>query len=117
MAKGDAERRQYLRIEAPLGLRIITEDGRIENPRVKNISPVGIGFETGEEINDGEKLELKLELPSAKNPIHIQGKVIWHKKTSLEDGAPFEVGCEFVKIEEDNKNTFLKFLCDTIYKL
>ena len=39
------------------------------------------------------------------------------KKLSLEDNSPFDVGTELVDIEEDNKNTFLKFLCDLIYNL
>jgi Tfp pilus assembly protein PilZ len=116
MAKGNAERRKYLRIEAPpLGLRVITGDGEIERPKLKNISPIGLRFETKKELKDGEKLELALELPDTKNPVHIQGKVVWRKKTSLEDHATFNIGCEFIKIEEDNKNTFLKYFCDLMY--
>ncbi len=116
MKKGDAERRKYLRIETPdISLRVVTEDGHIEKPKMKNISPLGLRFETQKELKDGEKLELTLELPKTQNPIHIKGKVVWLKKTSLEDIALFDVGCEFVKIEEDNKNTFLKYFCDLMY--
>ena len=116
MAKGKAERRKYLRIEAPpIGLRVITGNGDIEKPKLKNISPIGIRFETKNQLKDGEELELTLELPDTKNPVHIRGKVVWHKKTSLEDHAPFDIGCEFIKIEEDNKNTFLKYFCDLMY--
>ena len=116
MKKRNAERRKYLRIEAPLALRIITKDGNIEKPKVKNVSPIGLRFETKKEPKDGGILELTLELPDTKNPIHIQGKIVWHKKTTLEDNAPFDVGCEFIKIEEDNKNTFLRYLCDLMYE-
>jgi len=113
---GDTERRKYLRLEAPVNLRIITEDGCMERPKVKNVSPLGIGFESNKELKDNEKLELTLELPNTQNPVHIEGRVVWHKKISLEDNAPLDVGCEFVKIEEDNKNTFLRFFCDLIYE-
>jgi hypothetical protein len=116
MPKGNSERRKYLRIEAPpIDLRVITGDGNIEKPKLKDISPIGLRFETKKELKDGEKLELALELPNTKNPVHIRGKVVWHRKTSLEDHAPFDIGCEFIKIEEDNKNTFLKYFCDLMY--
>ncbi|NQT22198.1 MAG: PilZ domain-containing protein [Candidatus Omnitrophica bacterium] len=116
MKSPNVERRKYLRIEVPLNLRIITESGDMDSPKVKNISPLGIRFETKKQLKDGDHLELTLELPKAKNPVHIHGKIIWHKKTSLEDNASFDVGCEFIRIEEDNKNTFLKYFCDLIYK-
>ena len=116
MAKGNAERRKYLRIEIPLKLRIITDANYVEDCTIKNLSPLGVRFETKKELKDGEDLELTLNLPDSANPVHIEGKVVWHKKASLEDGAPFDVGCEFVKIEEDNKNTFLRYYCDLMYK-
>lgn len=115
MEKRDAERRKYLRIEAPVNLRVITEGGSIEKPKTINISPIGLRFESKKELRDGENIELTLELPNTKNPIHIKGKIVWHKKTSLENSAPYDIGCEFTKIEEDNKNTFLKYFCDLMY--
>ena len=116
MPEENTERRKYLRIETPpIGLRVITGDGDIEKSKLKNISPIGLRFETKKELKDGEKLELTLELPDTKNPVHFRGKVIWHRKTSLENHAPFGIGCEFIKIEEDNKNTFLKYFCDLMY--
>ena len=43
--------------------------------------------------------------------------MVWIKQLSLEDDAPYDIGIELTEIEEDNKNTFLKFLCDLIYNL
>ena len=62
-------------------------------------------------------LEIKLDIPEVPNPVHAKGKIMWKKKLSLEDNAPFDIGAELLDIEEDNKNTFLKFLCDLIYNL
>jgi hypothetical protein len=42
-------------------------------------------------------------IPEAPNPVHAKAKVIWKKKISLEDAAPFDCGLEFTEIEEDNK--------------
>ena len=58
---------------------------------------------------------IKLNFPNLPNPVHLYGKVIWSKRLSLEDGVPYDIGIEFTKVEEDNKNTFLKLLCDLIY--
>jgi len=115
MTKSGQERRKYLRLEAPIDLRIITEDKRVDKASIINLSPLGLRFESKEKVEDGQMLDLTLILPKAKNPVHIQGKVVWHKKTSLEDNANYDMGCEFTRIEEDNKNTFLKFFCDLIY--
>ena len=115
MPEGTVERRRYLRIEAPMGIRIITEDNRIDTMLVKNISPLGLRFESDKELHTGETLDLRLILPDAKNPVHIQGKIVWQKPQKSAPGSGHDVGCEFQKIEEDNKNTFLKYLCDLIY--
>ena len=60
-------------------------------------------------------LDVALTLPEAKNPVHIQSNVVWHSPASGAGQELADVGFEFIKIEEDNKNTFLKFFCDLIY--
>jgi len=111
------ERRRYIRLQAPIGMSY-TVDGTEEThaASTKNISAAGLRFETfDKKIEEGFLLEMKLNIPSAPNAVHVKGKVIWKKRLSLEDQTPFDVGVEFVEIEEDNKNTFLKFLCDLLY--
>ncbi len=111
------ERRKFTRYALPLSLAYILDgENVVHKSTTKNISSLGIRFESGKKLNEGSTLELKIELPKALNPVHAQGKLVWVKKTSLEDGSPYDIGMEFLKIEEDNKNTFLKFLCDLAYK-
>ncbi len=111
------ERRKFIRLEIPVEV-LYTYDGtnHLYQSSSKNISAEGIRFTsvTMPPKNVGVKLEIKLA--HSPNPIHTRGKIIWAKRTSLEDGAPYDVGIEFTEIEEDNKNTFLKFLCDVIYE-
>jgi len=112
------ERRRFIRLNAPVNIEYTMPDsGKIYSSVTKNISADGLRIEGDSSFtpNDSETLELKLKIPGAVSPVHARGKVIWKKKISLEDGAPFDVGIEFTEIEEDNKNTFLKFLCDLIY--
>ena len=113
------ERRKYVRLHTPLGIAYtIPGSGNTKRVMTKNISADGARFETLDtDLKEGAVVEIKLEIPDAPNPIHATGKVVWRKKVSLEDGAPYDCGLEFTEIEEDNKNTFLKFLCDLIYAI
>ena len=116
MAKLDQERRKYLRIESPLKIRVISKSSVIRRAATKDISPLGLRFETDQkDIKINDPLELKIEMPGSLCPVHANAKVIWKKKVSTEDNAPFDIGCEFTKVEEDNKNTFLKYFCDLLY--
>ena len=116
MTKPGQERRKYLRVGTPLKLRVISKNNTVEEIQIKDISPLGLRFETKEEgmdINDG--IELKIEIPNGLSAVHAKAKVVWKKRLSTENGAPFDIGCEFTGVEEDNKNTFLKYFCDLLY--
>ena len=111
-----SDRRKFIRLEIPIDVSYIMEnDNILRRTSTKNISAEGLRFTCDNSIKDGAVLEIKLNFSNLPNPIHIRGKVIWCKKLSLEDGMPYDIGVEFLKIEEDNKNTFLKFICDVIY--
>jgi len=113
------ERRRYIRLKTPIPVTYtVKETGSIYTAITKDISADGLRLESGaKDLNISSVVELKLEIYAAHNPVHAKGKIVWKKKLSLEDNAPFDVGVEFIEIEEDNKNTFLKFLCDLIYNL
>ena len=117
MVKLHHERRKYLRVGTPLNVRAIGKNNVIHQATTKDISPFGLRFETKEsglDIND--EIELTIKIPDSLSPIHAKAKVVWKKRLSTENGAPSDVGCEFTKIEEDNKNTFLKYFCDLLYE-
>jgi len=107
------ERRRFIRVETPLKL-VISCDGAKDEVVVKNISPVGLLFELSKKIKVDD-LKLSLTLPSVKDPISIDGKIIWQTKQSLEDEAAYDVGVEIVDVEDKSKNVFLQFLCDLLY--
>ncbi len=110
------ERRKFIRLEIPVDLKYVIEGSSMrQEVTTKDLSCDGLRFVSEEGVKEGSALELNLNIPSANNPVHINGNVVWAKRLSLEDGSPFEVGVEFLKIEEDNKNTFLRYLCDLIY--
>lgn len=112
-----AERRKYVRLQAPIDVSYTVDGHRdIHKASIKNISSDGLRFEShNKALKEDSLLEIALNIPEAPNPVHAKGKVVWKKKISLEDRSPSDFGIEFTAIEEDNKNTFLKFLCDLIY--
>ena len=113
------ERRKYIRLKAPVLVTYSFKgNNKIYQTSAKDISADGIRIEsTSRAVPEPGEVEMKLEIPGAANPVHARGRIVWKKKLSLEDNAPFDVGIEFLEIEEDNKNTFLKFLCDVIYTI
>jgi len=113
------ERRRSLRLEAPIEICYTAPaSGKIHKTKTKNISADGLRFEAHDKtLKQSDIIELKLVIPEAANPVHAAGKIMWKNKLSLEDNAPFDFGVEFTDVEEDNKNTFLKFFCDLIYDL
>ena len=112
------EKRKFIRLGVPVEIKYLNpaEANPVRrSATTKDISCDGLRFVSEQKINEGSALEMNLTIPGASNPVHVKGKTVWSKKTSSEDAAPFEVGFEFSEIEEDNKNTFLKYLCDILY--
>jgi c-di-GMP-binding flagellar brake protein YcgR len=113
------ERRKYIRFKIPIGMDYtLPGNDNIRHATTVDISADGLKFEVNDKgLSENSSVELKLNMPGAVNPIHARGKIVWKKKLSLENGSPSSYGMEFTQIEEDNKNTFLKFLCDLTYNL
>ena len=109
------ERRRFIRIDTPLRVKIHAE-GNVNEVVTKNISPIGMRFEIGKEIKNSDDLDLSLYIPTSESPIRLKGRIVWQRKTSLEDNSPYDVGLEIIEIEDKNKNLFLKYLCDLLYK-
>ena len=113
------ERRSFIRLREPINITYtVSGIDKVHNVAAKDISADGLRFQTPEkDIKEGDLIEMRMDIQKISSPVHAKGKVMWKKKLSLEDSAPFDVGTELIDIEEDNKNTFLKFLCDLIYNL
>ena len=110
-----AERRRFIRLEVPIGLQYnVVGSNVIKDVTTKDISCDGMRFTSPDAIPADSLLRLTIQIPKAKNPVHAEGKVVWSHKQANDGGPDNEVGLELIKIEEDNKNTFLKYLCDII---
>ena len=108
------ERRRFVRIDIPLKVVVKVGD-YVEEVITKNVSPIGLRFEINKELAKDQDLSLSLYLPSTDIPVDLEGKVVWQKKVSLEDKAPYDVGVEILDIDSKTKNAFLRYLCDLLY--
>jgi len=112
------EKRRFIRFILALKVDYTTqkEPGILKTGTTKDVCAGGIQLLTKEKLEKGKKVGLKIFIPDASNPVHLSGKVMWSKETAADDKLPYTAGIEFGKIEEDNKDTFLRFLCDLMYK-
>lgn len=107
------EKRRFIRFDVSLKVTyIVQREPKIEKIGLtKDISAQGIQLLTVDKLEQGDKLDLKIFVPDAMNPAHIKGAVVWLKTLEHPKSYAYSAGVDFGKIEEDNKNTFLKFLC------
>lgn len=112
------EKRRFIRFDIALKVNyILQHDTKTEKTGItKDVCAGGIQLLTSDALETGSKVELKIFIPEALNPVHLKGAVTWTKEISPGKGPSHSAGIEFGKIEEDNKNTFLKFLCDLMYE-
>ncbi len=113
---GSAENRTYIRTETSVPVKLqIEAEGSIQLIKgvTCNVSATGMMIELDQKIALDTKLGIDILPSGASNAIHCDGKVVWVSQSEKIDHH--YCGIEFADVEEDNKNTFLKFLCDAIY--
>ncbi|MFC1621392.1 PilZ domain-containing protein [Candidatus Omnitrophota bacterium] len=112
------EKRRFIRFNIALKvLYVIRKEPREEKTGIsKDISAGGLELLAKEKMTPGNKIALTLCIPEALNPVHLNGTIVWSKEVDGDDKSSYSAGVEFGKIEEDNKSTFLRFLCNLMYK-
>lgn len=111
------EKRRFIRFNISLKLNYtVQKEPRVEKTGMtKDVSAGGMQILTEEKLATGSRLGIRFFIPNAPNPAHLSAVVLWSKEAPGEKKLSYTAGVEFKGIEEDNKNTFLKFLCDLMY--
>lgn len=111
------EKRRFIRFAIALKVAyIVQRDPKTEKlGTTKDVSAQGMQLLTSDKLELGDKVDLKIFVPEALNPAHMKGIVVWSRELDSQKSHSYNAGIDFGKIEEDNKNTFLKFLCDLMY--
>jgi len=115
---GSDEKRDYIRTESLMPITVYIKEGNSTSgvkSHTRNISATGMMVESTAKLPVGIEAKLEFNPSGAHNPVHCSGKIIW--VTQKGKGGKYYSGIKLTKIEEDNKNTFLKFLCDAIYDI
>lgn len=93
-------------------------------PRPVNLSLRGIAFYHDEMIPKDEKLHFRLDLPTAKDPIVLSGRIIYCYKplesdeinvediepSLLENAANYRIAAKFLNVPEDKEQLIHRYL-------
>lgn len=100
------ERRRFIRLEdVDLPYSILKRlSGKLLF--VKNVCSGGVSIFSREELSLGTLLVLRIILPNSKEPIQIEGKVVWCSETpdiNLDSGKQYDIGIEFIHVTMDDQ--------------
>lgn len=110
------ERRRFIRLNVSVKVEyklLETQPKEIHSSLTKDISGGGICLIADEELKSGTFLELKIYLPKESEPILALGRIAWSKSFIIGDektGKRFDVGIEFIKIEEVKREKINQYI-------
>lgn len=110
MALQNEERRKYARLNALVDVAYNKHPHRPEEESLlrlsKNISKGGICLIVYDQLKKDDLLDLRIFLPDAFNPVEAVGQVVWAAEFVIGDkiGKRFDVGIEFVKISDADRD-------------
>ena len=84
---------------------------------VRNISAGGVLFYCKEKLSAGSMVEMEISFPHYPRPIKTVGRVI--RTTALKKMGGFEIGAEFINVEEEAKdfiNKQILSVCEEVKK-
>ncbi len=106
------ERRQYTRFndKGNVILRLEYDVSRGIKADLVDISSLGMGVVTQENIEIGTKVAFELMTELWDAPVTGEGKVIYIKETEKEGKKVFRIGIDFVKVEEESIRCIINLL-------
>jgi c-di-GMP-binding flagellar brake protein YcgR len=110
MALPYEERRRYVRLNALVDVAYNKHPHSQEEESLlrlsKNISKGGICLIVYDELKKDDLLDLKIFLPDTRTPVEALGQVVWASEFIIGDkiGKRYDVGIEFVKISDKDKD-------------
>lgn len=89
------DRRVFVRFSLQIPIRFL-EIGREKERegQVLNISANGIGFISNTRLPNNTPLKIWIEVPGRSEPLHLLGKVIWSKKSTIKKDKPWRAGAQ-----------------------
>ena len=115
---GGDERRRYPRLKgATVEYTVVDKAHLREMSFTEDISAVGIRMLASEELKLDMLLNLKIYLPNFPEAIAATGKVVWTRRSSFlrkegAQGEHFDIGIEFVDIDDQDQTTICQYTLD-----
>ncbi len=81
----------------PAGQAGIDQEGEGDSQTAKDMSQGGIRFPVSEQLTQGARLELNLQLAGESVLIQAKAEVVWCAR--FHGDGPYEVGCRFTQID------------------
>lgn len=103
------EKRQFPRISWNFLVKfkaVASESERWEVSTIQDLSKGGCGFFTGIKYTVGEILDIQIQFPALRDPVHFQGEV----KRCEEKGSTFLIGVRFINMDETKTQEFNQML-------
>jgi len=92
------ERRMFKRFKVDIPIKfLVVEENKEGTGKILDISAAGIGLIiTFERIQPLSHLEIWLQMPESKDPIHAAGQVVWLRQL---EPCVYRVGIQFDKVD------------------
>ena len=95
------DRRKYIRLEKHYLLKYKVLDKAAEMSFVRNISATGVLFYCKKQLRRGDMVELQINFPGYPKPVKGVAEVM--RVNALKKMGGFEIGVQFVNVDEDAK--------------
>jgi len=104
-----SEKRVFIRLKSHhlVKYKIIDDSEKVLS-FARNISAGGILFYSEKKLPLNSTVEIKINIPPKPTPLHVVGKVV--RVHPLKRIGGYEVGLEFVHIEEEDRNLIEKLV-------
>jgi len=106
------EKRRFVRIDWPVVVQYKTLEEPITKDQTlgRDISENGISFVVYERLPKGTRLDIQIQTPFDSLPIFVKGKVSWIRALGEESKKTFEVGVEFIEIDQKDQRRLREYI-------
>lgn len=105
----DLSVREQPRMPKALSLKYANKKAVVD-ALTENASSRGLFVSTENPLEQGEHLQIELQLPGLEDPVKVKGQVIWTRAKTGETDKPSGMGVKFVEITKEDKQILKKYL-------
>jgi uncharacterized protein (TIGR02266 family) len=105
----DLSVREEPRIPKTLSLKYANKKAVVD-ALTENASSRGLFVSTEDPLQEGEQLQIELQLPGLEDPVKVKGQVVWTRPKTGAADEPSGMGIKFIEITKDDKQLLKEYL-------